>query len=459
MKQAKIVGRGRMLLHCGLLVAGLTGCTTYVQQPPVTYLPPAPEPAPPPIVEPAPPPNVEVTVNIRREDDFYDPLSPYGRWVIVGSYGRCCVPSRVAVDWRPYCNGYWQRTDAGWYWASDEPWGWATYHYGRWDFDPAFGWFWVPQTQWAPAWVTFQEGAGYVGWAPLPPSARVGPGGYVDVSIVRPQPRAFVFVEQRRFCEPVRPTTVVVNNTTIINKTVNVTKIKVVNNTVINEGPNTTVIEKASGRKIASVPAREMRRKLEAPVVEHQKEKGHVVESKPAPPQEKAPEPRDVREGRPAREVPDRREPRTPVRETPPVVKDTPVPATPANPAVRTPAERQRNDNVTETRPAPPKPRELKKEPRPAPAPKSQATGTRQERTVKEQPAPPVQRPAQAEVRSDDKEKPIKGRGADKQMKAAQETRQNKSPAKGQEKGQEKGKKKKEKESEKPETQPGATPP
>jgi hypothetical protein len=26
----------------------------------------------------------------------------------------------------PYCNGYWQRTDAGCYCASDEPW--ATYH-------------------------------------------------------------------------------------------------------------------------------------------------------------------------------------------------------------------------------------------------------------------------------------------------------------------------------------------
>jgi len=31
-------------------------------------------------------------------------------------------------DWRPYCNGHWQRTEAGWYWVSDDPGAWATYH-------------------------------------------------------------------------------------------------------------------------------------------------------------------------------------------------------------------------------------------------------------------------------------------------------------------------------------------
>src|ERR1043166_1756563 len=113
-----------------------------------------------------PSPQVETSyVGIRSESDFYEPLSPYGRWEIVGSYGRCWIPGRVDSDWRPYSNGYWQRTDAGWYWASDEPWGWATYHYGRWDLSPSFGWYWVPQTQWAPAWVSWHQGGGYVGWA------------------------------------------------------------------------------------------------------------------------------------------------------------------------------------------------------------------------------------------------------------------------------------------------------
>jgi hypothetical protein len=48
-----------------------------------------------------------------------------------------------------------------------------------------------------------------------------------------------------------------VNNTTIINKTVNITNVKVVNNTVINEGPRTQEIEQVSGRKLRPVPARE----------------------------------------------------------------------------------------------------------------------------------------------------------------------------------------------------------
>jgi hypothetical protein len=80
-------------------------------------------------------------------------------------------------------------------------------------------------------------------------------------------PRAYVVVEERKFLQPIRPTTVVVNNTTIINQTVNITNVKVVNNTVINEGPQTQIIEKASGQKVHAVPARELRHRTEAEVV------------------------------------------------------------------------------------------------------------------------------------------------------------------------------------------------
>ena len=210
-------------------------------------------------------------VEIRAESDFYEPLTPHGEWVVIGSYGRCWRPRRVEAGWRPYCNGYWQRTDAGWYWVSDEPWGWATYHYGRWDFSEQYGWYWVPQTQWAPAWVSWHSGGGYVGWAPLLPSVRVSASGYVGFNASLISPRAYVFVEQRRFLEPIRPTTVVVNNTTIINKTVIITNTKIVNNTVINEGPATAVIEKANGRKVEAVPVRELRQKQEAAVVSKQR--------------------------------------------------------------------------------------------------------------------------------------------------------------------------------------------
>jgi hypothetical protein len=233
---------------CTALLGALTGHTTYAAEV-----------------------SVDVGVAIHTESDFYEPLTPLGDWVVVGSYGRCWRPARVEADWRPYCNGSWQRTDAGWYWVSDEPWGWATYHYGRWDINAEFGWFWVPQTVWAPAWVSWHEGGGYIGWAPLSPSGRV------DVKVI--SPRAFVFVEERRFLEPIRPTTVVVNNTTIINKT------------VINDGPRTDVIEKLSGHKIQAVQVSELRNKEEAAVVvKHEAKPETKREAKPGAVQPSKPE-------------------------------------------------------------------------------------------------------------------------------------------------------------------------
>jgi len=220
----RLAGKVGFIL-CAALFGMLTGATTYAAE-------------------------VSVGVAIHTESDFYEPLGSYGRWEVVGSYGRCWIPGGVEAGWSPYCNGYWQQTDAGWYWASDEPWGWATYHYGRWDLDPQFGWYWVPQTQWAPAWVSWREGGGYIGWCPLGPTGR----SVVEVSVEGRAPRGYVFVEERRFLEPVSPKTVTVNVT-------------VVNKTVINRGPDTAIIEKASGRKIQAVPVRELRGQEEAKVV------------------------------------------------------------------------------------------------------------------------------------------------------------------------------------------------
>jgi hypothetical protein len=237
-------------------------------------------------------------VVISSENDFYEPLTAYGRWVVVGAYGRCWIPGHVEAGWRPYANGYWQRTDAGWYWVSEEPWGWATYHYGRWDFHAQYGWIWVPHTQWAPAWVVWREGGGYVGWAPLRPSVTFG----VSIGVADHEPafaaRAYVFVEHRRMLEPIRPRTVIVNNTTIINKTINVTHVKVGNKTVINEGPRPEVIERASGRKVHSVAVHEFRRKEEAAVAARQRNMRPVGERKVEPPARPAPqvvEPKPVR--------------------------------------------------------------------------------------------------------------------------------------------------------------------
>jgi hypothetical protein len=241
-----------------------------------TYVQPTPV-----YVEPAPAPVAVMEIN--AVSDFYEPLNAYGRWIEVQGNGRCWVPAGVDQDWRPYTEGHWARTDAGWYWVSDERWGWATYHYGRWYQDPDNGWVWVPQTQWAPAWVAWREGGGYAGWAPLPPEARIGMNGGLDYRAEAIDPHAFVFVEDRRMLDPQHHQTVIFNNTTIINNTVNITKIQVVNKTVINEGPHPDVIAKASGHKVEVVAARALRTRQEAAVVIAHRNNPSVPEKKVQP--------------------------------------------------------------------------------------------------------------------------------------------------------------------------------
>jgi hypothetical protein len=185
---------------------------------------------------------------------FNAPLGQCGSWVDRPDYGQCWRPAYVSSDWRPYSEGYWLWTDGGWYWVSDEQWAWATYHYGRWVDDPYYGWVWVPGTEWAPSWVSWREGGGYVGWAPLPPAAVFGPEGYVVVREAALPPRAFVFVEVGHFAEPIHRHDVIVNNVTIINKTVNITKITRVNNVVVNNGPRVETIERVSSRKLTVPP-------------------------------------------------------------------------------------------------------------------------------------------------------------------------------------------------------------
>jgi hypothetical protein len=104
---------------------------------------------------------------------FYDSLASYGNWIQRPSYGWVWTPRDVSASWRPYQAGHWVWSDEGWTWLTDEPYGWATYHYGRWYQDPEIGWAWVPGNDWAPAWVSWQEGEDSVGWAPLPPGANV----------------------------------------------------------------------------------------------------------------------------------------------------------------------------------------------------------------------------------------------------------------------------------------------
>jgi hypothetical protein len=175
---------------------------------------------------------------------FYTQLEPYGDWIETADYGYVYRPREAANSrWRPYTNGQWVYTDAGWTWISDEPFGWATYHYGRWTRIRGTGWVWVPGDEWAPAWVSWRKGGQYVGWAPLPPEAhfdrargiRNWSDNYYDVG-----PDQYVFVPTTDFGEQ-RVERVIVpeqQNVTIVNQTTNVTNITYNKTMIVNQGPS-----------------------------------------------------------------------------------------------------------------------------------------------------------------------------------------------------------------------------
>ena len=195
--------------------------------------------------------SVGVGVNIGA---FHDSLGVYGGWTNHSRYGSVWAPRHVAVGWRPYTVGHWAYTDYDWTWVSDEPWGWATYHYGRWVFDPALGWIWIPGDVWGPAWVTWRFGGGYAGWAPLPPYANAFSfTGIVD-------PFAFCFVQQRYLAEPflARHFVPVQRNVTIVNVTKNVTNYAVVNDRIVNRGIAPREIERVSGHAVPRLKVREV---------------------------------------------------------------------------------------------------------------------------------------------------------------------------------------------------------
>ncbi|HZF11836.1 MAG TPA: DUF6600 domain-containing protein [Thermoanaerobaculia bacterium] len=202
---------------------------------------------------------------------FYGNLSPYGRWIQRGSYGWVWEPTHVRVGWRPYTEGRWVNTDYGWTWLSDEPWGWATYHYGRWLLDREYGWLWVPGTEWGPAWCSFQEGNGYIGWAPLPPTVgfRVGFGiqiGGLSLSAAI-DPYAYSFVPERAFLRA-RVATVILppaRNVTFIRNTRDITRITVVNNRIVNQSLPVQRVEQVTGQRVQRYQIAETRNPAQAP--------------------------------------------------------------------------------------------------------------------------------------------------------------------------------------------------
>ena len=104
-----------------------------------------------------------------QEVSYYaNTLDAYGSWGVEEPYGAVWYPT-VTAGWYPYYQGRWGYTKHYAYtWLGLDHWAWPTHHYGSWGYSTA-GWYWVPGYAYAPAWVAWGYGPGYVGWCPIGP--------------------------------------------------------------------------------------------------------------------------------------------------------------------------------------------------------------------------------------------------------------------------------------------------
>lgn len=231
---------------------------------------------------------------------YYNYLSPYGSWLYIDGYGYCWQPTVVVINpgWRPYFHGgRWVWTDYGWYWLSDYSWGWATFHYGRWHYHHSCGWVWVPDTVWAPAWVSWRITPTYCGWAPLPPHAYyhagigfVYHGRHVDVHFdFGLSDWHYTFVSWHSFHhrdfyryalprDHVRP---VYENSTVINNYI----IGNNNNVVINTGVGTEHISRLTREEVKKVVVRDIPSQGPKPIYSERlvKDGNNIVLYRPSP--------------------------------------------------------------------------------------------------------------------------------------------------------------------------------
>lgn len=195
---------------------------------------------------------------------FHDRLATSGTWTRHAKYGWVWFPDEVEVGWRPYTHGHWvYGTEGSWLWDSEDEWGWATDHYGRWAFDEELGWIWVPGTDWAPAWVAWRSGEGYVGWAPLPPGASFvggelewGPLG-IDAVI---EPVCWVFVEEHSFCHPHLSQVVLprLRNLELCPRTRDITRVSLIEGRPHDRSLSVETIEAATGERVERIALRDV---------------------------------------------------------------------------------------------------------------------------------------------------------------------------------------------------------
>ncbi len=198
----------------------------------------------------------QVSVSYQR---FYDDLSPYGRWVEYPNYGYVWIPNGNS-GFSPYATaGHWVLTVDGWTWVSDYPWGWAAFHYGRWDYDNGYGWFWVPGDEWGPAWVSWRRSPGYYGWAPLRPGVSISVtfgGEYHERN------ESWIFVRDRditrsdvsrHYINRNRNVTIINNSTVIVNNRRDDKR-----NVTYVTGPDRSDVQKVTHRSVNVVAMREI---------------------------------------------------------------------------------------------------------------------------------------------------------------------------------------------------------
>jgi hypothetical protein len=147
--------------------------------------------------------DAKTTRHIDAYGYFYSHLAPHGVWMEFDDGLIVWRPTIIRRGWAPYSLGRWIWTDYGWYWDSYENFGYITYHYGRWFYDNYYGWVWIPDYDWAPAWVQWRYDDNYIGWAPLPQYAvfSINIGVYFTFDFITPYDH-WHFVNYNYLCDP-----------------------------------------------------------------------------------------------------------------------------------------------------------------------------------------------------------------------------------------------------------------
>ena len=171
---------------------------------------------------------------VSRDVVGYEDLDDHGSWRDDRDYGHVWYPNNVAPGWAPYREGHWDWIAPwGYTWVDDSSWGYAPFHYGRWvTVGGRWGWIAGPvdvRPVYAPALVVFIGGGGGgfggdVGWFPLGPREVYVPPYQVSRG----------YMNQVNISNTTVNTTTISNvyNTTIINKSTNITNVNYVNRNV-----------------------------------------------------------------------------------------------------------------------------------------------------------------------------------------------------------------------------------